>query len=77
VAALRRVGFEYDARRRLIRLEGRRTVALPFVYLGGDDQAGPNHTGQPAVHSHYRVQLFRPGAEDDRRCPAPNAGNGF
>ncbi|MFD0205449.1 MULTISPECIES: hypothetical protein [Saccharothrix] len=22
-------------------------------YLGADDRAGPNYTGQPAVHSYY------------------------
>ena len=28
---------------------------LPYRYLGADDQAGPNYTGQPAVDSYYEV----------------------
>lgn len=50
---LRRAGLEYDRRRRLVLCQGRRAVNLPYRYLGADDQAGPNYTGQPAVDSHY------------------------
>jgi transposase len=32
---------------------GRRDIDLPYQYLGADDHAGPNYTGQPAVHSVY------------------------
>ncbi|HEU5023947.1 MAG TPA: class I SAM-dependent methyltransferase [Spirillospora sp.] len=53
VAALREAGFQYDGRRRRISLRGRREVRLPYRYLGADDQAGPNYTGQPAVDSFY------------------------
>jgi trans-aconitate methyltransferase len=52
-AALREAGFHYDGRRRRISLRGRREVRLPYRYLGADDQAGPNYTGQPAVDSFY------------------------
>ncbi|MEU6748966.1 class I SAM-dependent methyltransferase [Spirillospora sp. NPDC046719] len=52
-AALREAGFHYDGRRRRISLRGRREVRFPFRYLGADDQAGPNYTGQPAVDSFY------------------------
>jgi SAM-dependent methyltransferase len=52
VAALRRAGLEYD-RRRLVACRGRKEVHLPFRYLGADDGAGPNYTGQPAMDSHY------------------------
>lgn len=51
---LREWGVEYDRRRRLVRAGGRREVSLPWEYLGADDRAGPNYTGQPAVHSYYR-----------------------
>ena len=51
---LRRAGLDYDARRHLIRCHGRREVGLPFAYLGAD-RAGPNYTGQPAVHSYYEA----------------------
>lgn len=52
--ALRRAGFGYDPRRRRITRTGYASVALPYVYLGADDQAGPNYTGQPAVDSIYQ-----------------------
>ncbi|MFD0691302.1 class I SAM-dependent methyltransferase [Actinomadura fibrosa] len=52
-AALRHEGFTYDPRQRRITLRGRRNVRLPYRYIGADDQAGPNYTGQPAVNSFY------------------------
>ncbi|SIO59125.1 Methyltransferase domain-containing protein [Singulisphaera sp. GP187] len=51
--ALRREGLEYDPRRRLLRCRGKQSIDLPFRYLGADDRAGPNSTGQPAVNSFY------------------------
>jgi len=51
--ALRRAGLSYDARRRRVSLRGRRDISWPFRYVGADDRAGPNYTGQPAVCSHY------------------------
>jgi len=53
VAQLRGSGLEYDRRKRRIVCRGRNWLALPFRYLGADDRAGPNYTGQPAVTSHY------------------------
>jgi SAM-dependent methyltransferase len=50
---LRSAGFDYDARRRRVECTGHRQASLPFRYLGADDQAGPNYTGQPAVNSYY------------------------
>ena len=50
---LRAAGLGYDRRRRLVTCRGRKAVALPYRYLGADDGAGPNCTGQPAVDSHY------------------------
>ena len=52
-SALRANGFEYDGRRRRISCRGPRDARLPFRYIGADDQAGPNYTGQPAVNSIY------------------------
>ena len=51
--ALREAGFSYDSRKRLVGYEGAGRPELPFAYLGADDEAGPNYTGQPAVHSRY------------------------
>ncbi|MEV0996465.1 class I SAM-dependent methyltransferase [Nonomuraea sp. NPDC050202] len=52
-SALRSQGLAYDARTKRIRCTGPRTLDLPYRYLGADDQAGPNYTGQPAVDSYY------------------------
>ena len=52
-SALRANGFGYDGRRRRISCRGPRDARLPFRYVGADDQAGPNYTGQPAVNSIY------------------------
>jgi SAM-dependent methyltransferase len=54
-ASLRAAGFSYDARRHRISRTGCRDVHLPYSYLGADDHAGPNYTGQPAVHSYYTL----------------------
>ncbi|MFI9276155.1 class I SAM-dependent methyltransferase [Kitasatospora sp. NPDC052896] len=53
LAALRAAGFEYQPRQHLLTLRGRRSVRLPFDYLGADTTAGPNYTGQPAAASYY------------------------
>lgn len=50
---LRQAGIEYQPRKRLIRCDGHRTLSLPFVYVGADDEAGPNYTKQPVVNSFY------------------------
>jgi hypothetical protein len=52
-AALRKLGFEYDTRKRLLRCHGARRIEISWQYLGADDNAGPNYTGQRAVNSHY------------------------
>ena len=51
---LRQAGLSYDHRHRRVTCQGSRPVAFPCEYLGADDQAGPNATGQPAVNSHYQ-----------------------
>lgn len=54
-AWLREQGFTWDSRRRLVRREGRlANVRLPR-YLGADDTAGPNCTGELSVASHYEL----------------------
>lgn len=50
---LRDAGVDYDARRRRVTATGPRELRLPYRYLGADDKAGPNYTGQPAVNSYY------------------------
>lgn len=50
---LRRQGYAYDTARHRISRHGGGEVRLSYRYLGADDQAGPNYTGQPAVDSFY------------------------
>ncbi|MEV4003062.1 methyltransferase domain-containing protein [Actinomadura sp. NPDC049753] len=52
-ARLRAQGFVYDSVRRRISRHGYGQVRFPYRYLGADDQAGPNYTGQAAVDSFY------------------------
>lgn len=54
-AWLRQAGAEYRARSRRVVIPGCRALQFPVEFLGSDDRAGPNYTGQPAVTSHYRV----------------------
>jgi SAM-dependent methyltransferase len=54
---LRGNGLIYNARHHRITCRGHRDIVLPLDYIGADDQAGPNYTGQPAVNSHYRWDL--------------------
>jgi SAM-dependent methyltransferase len=50
---LREASFEYDRRRHIVSRVGGQVVSFPVKYLGADDTAGPNFSGQPAVLSHY------------------------
>ena len=59
-------GFDYSAKHNLVKFKAGECetserqpcdlITSPFEFLGADDQAGPNYTGQPAVNSHYRFQ---------------------
>jgi predicted TPR repeat methyltransferase len=50
---LRKHGFEYHPRRRLLTRTGHGRVSLGFNYVGANDAAGPNYSGQEAVNSCY------------------------
>ncbi len=52
-SAIREAGFEYNARRHLLRRVGYANWKFPFMYLGADDSVGPNYTKQPVVNSYY------------------------
>lgn len=45
--------IDYRSRQRILHIHGHQEISFPFVYLGARDDAGPNYTGQPAVHSYY------------------------
>lgn len=51
---LRRYGFEYDSSKHLLTRNRRREFNLNYKFIGADDKAGANYTGQAAVDSYYR-----------------------
>jgi len=51
-----RNNWKYSARRHLLRVFGPQDWPAICTFLGADDQAGPNYTGQPAVDSYYEVE---------------------
>jgi len=55
IRELKKYGVDYKALKHLIVCEGRRKINLGYQYLGADDKAGPNYTGQAAVDSYYRL----------------------
>jgi hypothetical protein len=60
VSDLRRAGINYDGSKRLLVSRGRKLVSFPYQFLGADDNAGPNYTGQPAVDSYYKPGVVHP-----------------
>ncbi|MBI4750088.1 MAG: methyltransferase domain-containing protein [Acidobacteria bacterium] len=54
VSLLKKQGLHFDARRKILTCLGQKQISLNLTFLGADDQAGPNYTGQPAVNSYYR-----------------------
>jgi hypothetical protein len=59
---LHAAGLRYDPRRHRVTATGRLDVQLPYTYLGADDHAGANYTGQPAVNSDYQEDRRQPQA---------------
>lgn len=45
--------LHYNTRKHLLTIKGARSLKVPFTYLGADDKAGPNYTGQEVVDSYY------------------------
>lgn len=46
----------YDSRRHLLVCEGKRDIKFPLKYLGANDKAGTNYTGQEVVDSVYEIE---------------------
>lgn len=61
IAFLRKHGFEFDSRKHLLARTGGKQFELSFEYVGADDAAGTNYTGQAAVNSYYRCLKRRDG----------------
>jgi len=53
---LQRSRIEYNARRKVVVCKGSRELLIDIAYLGANDKAGPNYTGQEAVDSHYTMR---------------------
>jgi SAM-dependent methyltransferase len=51
----RQCGLDYDRRKHLLTVIGRKSFNFGFRYLGANDQAGPNYTHQEAVNSYYEA----------------------
>jgi len=50
-------GIRYNARRKLVTCEGPRDIHINLTYIGADDKAGPNYTGQAVVDSYYSIRV--------------------
>ncbi len=48
--------IKYDGRKKLIQIQGTKNLTNVFIYLGANDQAGPNYTGMEVVDSFYRSE---------------------
>lgn len=48
-------GLGYNSRRHVLRCSNLKVISLGWKYLGADDTAGPNYSGQEAVDSYYEV----------------------
>lgn len=46
-------GLDYSKGKRLLSAMGKKTFGCSLDYLGADDSAGPNYTGQEVVDSYY------------------------
>jgi len=46
-------GLVYNRRRHLLSCVGAKSLSLGYRYIGADDTAGPNYSGQEAVNSYY------------------------
>ena len=51
--ALHQAGFELNKRNKRLTRLGYAKIQFNYTFAGADPEAGPNYTGQPAVHSHY------------------------
>ncbi len=51
---LNKNGFDYHKKRHLLEYRNTGKPDIEWEYVGADDKAGPNYTGQEAVNSYYR-----------------------
>ena len=53
VKRFRECGFDYNPRRHILSCVGNKSPSFGYRYIGADDTAGPNYSGQEAVDSIY------------------------
>ena len=53
VKRFRECGFDYQPRRHLLSCVGNKSPSFGYRYIGADDTAGPNYSGQEVVDSYY------------------------
>lgn len=53
---LREYNIQYNARQKVITCKGRRQIEWGLQYMGANDKAGPNYTGQEAVDAYYSIR---------------------
>ena len=49
------IGWEYSERKKLLKFSGNTKFPMKYEYIGADETAGPNYTGQEAVNSYYKM----------------------
>ncbi len=52
----RKNNISYNKRKKIIKIEGNKIINSKFIYIGADDKAGPNYTGQEVVNSFYAIK---------------------
>ncbi len=50
---LKQYDIEYHSRKKLLLIKGYQNIEFEYSYLGANDKAGQNYTGQEIVHSFY------------------------
>lgn len=50
-----KLGWVYQSRQKLLIMKDKKHWMYNWEYLGADDQAGPNYTGQEVVNSYYKI----------------------
>lgn len=51
--------IEYDSRKKIISSTGKKEIKSDYIYLGADDKAGANYTGQATVDSYYVTKVMQ------------------
>ena len=53
IQQFKELNIKYNSRKKILICEGHRKLQFNYIYLGADDKAGKNYTGQEVVNSFY------------------------